>query len=132
MDPDPEFLFINSTNIFTAISLVGLLLLLISSALVSGAEVAFFSLSQTDLNELSENGKKENIVVTLLEKPRKLLATILITNNFINILIVLLFASLSETIFSEFTFSINAYFFTIPVRFLLEIVLVTFLILLFG
>jgi gliding motility-associated protein GldE len=132
LDPDPEFLFINSTNIFTAISLVGLLLLLISSALVSGAEVAFFSLSQTDLNELSENGKKENIVVTLLEKPRKLLATILITNNFINILIVLLFASLSETIFSEFTFSINAYFFTIPVRFLLEIVLVTFLILLFG
>ena len=132
MDPDPEFLFINSTNIFTAISVVGLLLLLISSALVSGAEVAFFSLSQTDLGELSENGKKENIVVTLLEKPRKLLATILITNNFINILIVLLFASLSETLFSEFTFSINAYFFTIPVRFLLEIVLVTFLILLFG
>lgn len=134
MDPDPEFLFLlfSTVNIFTIVSVVVLLLLLISSALVSGAEVAFFSLSQTDLNELSENGKKENTVVSLLEKPRKLLATILITNNFINILIVLLFASLSETLFSEFDFSLNLYFFTIPVRFLLEIVLVTFLILLFG
>ena len=134
MDPDPEFLFLatSSVNIFTIISIIVLLLLLISSALVSGAEVAFFSLSQTDLDELSENGKKENIVVSLLEKPRKLLATILITNNFINILIVLLFASLSETLFSEFNFSLDLYFFIVPVRFLLEIVLVTFLILLFG
>ena len=134
MDPDPEILFllVNSSNIFTIASVLVLFLLLVSSALISGAEVAFFSLSQTDLNELSENGKKENIVVTLLEKPRKLLATILITNNFINILIVLLFASLSETLFSEFNFSLNLYFFTVPVRFLLEIVLVTFLILLFG
>jgi gliding motility-associated protein GldE len=134
LDPDPEILFllVNSSNIFTIASVLVLFLLLVSSALISGAEVAFFSLSQTDLNELSENGKKENIVVTLLEKPRKLLATILITNNFINILIVLLFASLSETLFSEFNFSLNLYFFTVPVRFLLEIVLVTFLILLFG
>jgi Mg2+/Co2+ transporter CorB len=131
LDPDPEILFllVNSSNIFTIASVLVLFLLLVSSALISGAEVAFFSLSQTDLNELSENGKKENIVVTLLEKPRKLLATILITNNFINILIVLLFASLSETLFSEFNFSLNLYFFTVPVRFLLEIVLVTFLIL---
>ena len=134
MDPDPAFLllYFASIDILTAINGVVLIALLISSALVSGTEVAFFSLSQTDLNELSNNGKEDNIVVTLLEKPRKLLATILITNNFINILIVLLFASLSETLFSDFSYEISLYFFTVPIRFLLEIVMVTFLILLFG
>ncbi|MFK8060411.1 MAG: gliding motility-associated protein GldE [Polaribacter sp.] len=134
MDPDPEilFLFFAAIDVFTSINILILIALLISSALISGTEVAFFSLSQTDLNELSNNGKEENIVVTLLERPRKLLATILITNNFINILIVLLFASLAETLFGNFDYQLNLYFFTIPIRFLIEIVLVTFLILLFG
>ena len=134
MDPDPEPLFIFLANIdfLTSLNLIALIFLLISSALVSGAEVAFFSLSQTDLNELSNNGKEENVVVQLLDKPRKLLATILITNNFINILIVLLFASLSDTLFSDFDYQFNFYFFSTSVRFLIEIVLVTFLILLFG
>jgi gliding motility-associated protein GldE len=134
LDPDPEILFLlfASIDLLTTFNAVILIALLISSALVSGTEVAFFSLSQTDLNELSNNGKEENIVVTLLEKPRKLLATILITNNFINILIVLLFASLAETLFSDFNYQLNLYLFTVPIRFLLEIVLVTFLILLFG
>ncbi|WP_298878433.1 gliding motility-associated protein GldE [uncultured Polaribacter sp.] len=134
MDPDPEilFLFLASLDLLTTLNSIALVALLISSALVSGTEVAFFSLSQTDLNELSNNGKEENIVVTLLEKPRKLLATILITNNFINILIVLLFASLAETLFGGFNYEIDLSFITIPVRFFIEIVLVTFLILLFG
>ena len=131
LDPDPEFLFL-ALDLLTVINSIVLIALLISSALVSGTEVAFFSLSQTDLNELSNNGKEDNIVVNLLEKPRKLLATILITNNFINILIVLLFASLSETLFSEYNYQLDLYFFSVPIRFLLEIVLVTFLILLFG
>ncbi|QVY64778.1 gliding motility-associated protein GldE [Polaribacter sp. Q13] len=132
MDPDPEFLFFASIDFVTTLNAVFLIILLVSSALVSGAEVAFFSLSQTDLNELSNHGKEQNIVVSLLERPRKLLATILITNNFINILIVLLFASLADTMFGNFNYQLNLYFFTVPIRFLLEIVLVTFLILLFG
>jgi putative hemolysin len=134
LDPDPEplFLALSTLNLLTAINGIILVILLISSALISGTEVAFFSLSQTDLKQLSNNGKEDNIVVKLLEKPRKLLATILITNNFINILIVLLFASLSKTIFGDFNYELNLYFFTTPVRFLLEIVLITFLILLFG
>lgn len=134
MDLDPGFLFLSfySIDIQTSLSSFALIVLLFCSALVSGTEVAFFSLSQTDLNKLSKNGKKENIVVKLLKSPRKLLATILITNNFINILIVLLFASLSETLFSEFNNQFNLYFFSFPIRFFLEIVLVTFLILLFG
>lgn len=134
MDPDPKLLFLlfSSIDILTAINGIVLIALLISSALISGSEIAFFSLNQTDINVLSNNGKEENNVVKLLERPRKLLATILITNNFINILIVLLFASLAETLFSDFNYELNLYFFTVPLRFLLEIILVTFLILLFG
>lgn len=134
MDPDPEPLFtiLLSFDLLTSINAIVLLLLLISSALISGTEVAFFSLTQTDLNELSSDGKEDNIIVKLLDKPRKLLATILITNNFINILIVLLFASLGETLFSEFNYEIDLYFFSMPIRFLVEVILVTFLILLFG
>jgi len=134
LDPDPEplFLLFASFNIIAALNGIILILLLIGSALISGSEIAFFSLNQTDINELSKNGKEENPVVTLLEKPRKLLATILITNNFINILIVLLFASLAETLFSDFNLTLNLYFISVPIRFLLEIILITFLILLFG
>ncbi|WP_341220411.1 gliding motility-associated protein GldE [Polaribacter atrinae] len=134
MDPDPEILYLlfASIDFVTSFNAIFLIALLVSSALVSGAEVAFFSLSQTDLNELSNNGKDQNIVVSLLERPRKLLATILITNNFINILIVLLFASLAETLFGGFDFKLEIFSLLIPTRFLLEIVLVTFLILLFG
>ncbi|WP_298767269.1 gliding motility-associated protein GldE [uncultured Polaribacter sp.] len=134
MDPDPEILFTTliAFDIVTSLNVIVLIILLICSALISGSEIAFFSLTQTDLNELSNNGKQENIVVTLLERPRKLLATILITNNFINILIVLLFASLGKTLFGNFNLNIDLYYFTIPLRFLIEIILVTFLILLFG
>jgi putative hemolysin len=134
LDPDPEHLSLlfASFDIILALNGIILILLLISSALISGSEIAFFSLNQTDINELSNNGKEKNVVVTLLERPRKLLATILITNNFINILIVLLFASLAETLFGDFNISLDLYFFEVPIRFLLEILLVTFLILLFG
>ena len=133
MDPDPiPLLLFFTIDFLTALNAFVLVALLISSALISGTEVAFFSLSQTDLNELSNDGKDENIIVKLLQKPRKLLATILITNNFINILIVLLFASLAETLFGDFDYQINLHLFTVSVRFLIEIILVTFLILLFG
>ncbi len=134
MDLDPKhlYLILNSIDFLTGINIIVLILLLISSALISGTEVAFFSLSKTDLNILETQSKEENIIVTLLEKPRKLLATILITNNFINILIVLLFASLAESLFDDFNYQINLNLFIVPVRFLIEIVLVTFLILLFG
>lgn len=134
MDPDPEplLLFITAINILSAINIIALLALLLGSALISGTEVAFFSLTQTDLNELSNDGKDENIIVTLLQRPRKLLAAILITNNFVNILIVLLFASIADTFFGTFNYELNLYFFEVSVRFLIEVILVTFLILLFG
>lgn len=131
MDIDSQFLFINFDTT-TLINFIALLILLICSALISGTEVAFFSLSQTQLDELSEKTKGESIVVKLLEKPKKLLGTILITNNFINILIVLLFAKLGEVLFANLNYELNFYFFKVSALFLIEIVLITFLILLFG
>lgn len=134
MDPDPEPLLLSLLlpDLLIVINGIALLFLLIASALISGTEVAFFSLSQTDINELSNEGKTQNNVVKLLERPRKLLASILIANNFINILIVLIFASLAETLFSDFEYRLNLIYFQIPIRFLIEVILVTFLILLFG
>jgi putative hemolysin len=134
LDPDPEPLFILFTtlNLLIVFNAIALIFLLIASALISGTEVAFFSLSQTDLNILSNQAIGENTVVKLLQRPRKLLATVLIANNFINILIVLLFATLAENLFGDFDYLLNLYFFQIPIRFLIEVILVTFLILLFG
>ncbi len=61
------------------------------SALVSGSEIAFFSLSHNDLSDLEQaGGAKNERILRLKERPKLLLATILISNNFINILIVLL------------------------------------------
>ena len=132
MDPDPEPLIILLLALDTSsiLSLVALVILLTCSALISGAEVAFFSLSPSDLLETEElvADRKMMVVKKLLTKPKKLLATILVANNAINIAIVLLFASLGEVIFANITAEIL----TIPVRFLLEVVLITFLILLFG
>lgn len=68
-----------------------MLLLLIMSALVSGSEVAFFSMSHDDLNKCKQsNSSSEQLIITLLKQPKKLLATILILNNFINVAIVTL------------------------------------------
>jgi len=101
LDSDP-ILFLNYfaqiDNMFV-VAIIILLLLLLASALISGTEVAFFSLSKTDIINISEETNDHNPVVELLQKPRKLLATILITNNFLNILIVLIFASLGEVFF---------------------------------
>lgn len=135
MDPEPASIFLSvALNLEWLLTLdsIGLVLLLICSALISGTEVAFFSLSQADLNQHVEETKGESLVINLLQRPRKLLATILITNNFINILIVLLFANLGGILFAELNYTLNLYFFKVSLRFLIEVVLVTFLILLFG
>ncbi|MBO0341813.1 MAG: gliding motility-associated protein GldE [Allomuricauda sp.] len=126
MDPEPHclaFYLTTFSGIFT-LKIVVLVLLLACSALISAAEVALFGLSQTDVNEMNENNSsRSKLIVELLDKPQKLLATILITNNAINIGIVLLFSSIGNTIFE----GIDGTF-----RFLLEVVVATFLILMFG
>jgi gliding motility-associated protein GldE len=107
-------------------SIVVVFVLLFCSAVISGAEVAFFSLTATDF-ETKDNtaSKKLAIIQKLLSKPKKLLATILVANNFINIAIVLLFDSLTEIMFSGITKEYH-------LRFIVEVGVVTFLILLFG
>ena len=99
MDPDP--LLIN--DIFS-LGLVAFLIL--CSALISGSEVAFFSLKPKDLDELdSDSRRSSNLVLKLLrepnekEGPRNLLATILVLNNLINIAIVLIATVKAEEIF---------------------------------
>ncbi len=133
MDPDPEPLFILllALDPATILSIAILFILLLCSALISGAEVAFFSLIPSDLESPEAEEKQDprlKIVSKLLDKPKKLLATILVANNTINIAIVLLFASLGETLFGD----IKTTFFGMNVRFILEVVVITFLILLFG
>ncbi|MCM4171286.1 gliding motility-associated protein GldE [Arenibacter sp. TNZ] len=132
MDPDPLSLLLNFIAIDSglALKIAILFILLFCSALISGAEVAFFGLSQTDVNEIEEKKTaKGKIIVQLLDRPKKLLATILIANNAINIAVVLLFNNIGDTIFADITYII---FGIVPVRFLLEVVVVTFLILMFG
>ncbi|MBT8184403.1 MAG: gliding motility-associated protein GldE [Eudoraea sp.] len=132
MDPDPlsllsNFVFLNSAF---ALKIVILIVLLGCSALISGAEVAFFGLSPTDINGIKEEETaRGGIVVTLLGRPKKLLATILIANNTINIGIVLLFSAIGDTIFASVQYTLLG---IVSVRFLLEVVVATFLILMFG
>ncbi|MBA2583201.1 MAG: gliding motility-associated protein GldE [Bacteroidetes bacterium] len=104
---------------------MAMLLLLILSGLVSGSEVAYFSLSPADLEELeSASDNSSKTVLHLLEKPKRLLATILIANNFINVSIVVLSTVLTDKLF---------YMITDPVAlFFIQVLLVTFLILLMG
>tara|TARA_Y100000589_G_scaffold303436_1_gene315787 strand:+ start:3480 stop:4793 length:1314 start_codon:yes stop_codon:yes gene_type:complete len=127
LDPEPSVLISNLivTNTSFITSIILLVILLACSALISGAEVALFSLTKSNIDEGLEN-KSVNmqIIANLLERPKKLLATILVANNFINIAIVLLFAFIGETLFKDVTNTI--------MRFLLEVVSATFLILLFG
>ncbi|MFL2628528.1 MAG: gliding motility-associated protein GldE [Candidatus Marisimplicoccus sp.] len=77
------------------IKIILILILLILSALTSGSEVAFFALDKTRLSS-NPGSKLINKIEQLLDKPQRLLATILISNNFINIAIVILFASIDN------------------------------------
>ncbi|MDG1715983.1 gliding motility-associated protein GldE [Lacinutrix sp.] len=127
MDSEPTSLIITflAIDISVIFGFVLFFVLLFCSALISGAEVALFSLTKTDLeDEALQFNKASQIINKLLERPKKLLATILVANNFINIGIVILFAFLGNYMFQGITNAI--------VKFIVEVVVVTFLILLFG
>tara|TARA_R110002051_G_scaffold126358_2_gene199941 strand:- start:39104 stop:40426 length:1323 start_codon:yes stop_codon:yes gene_type:complete len=132
LDPDPEALLIllfafDSASVF---SITFLCILLMCSALISGAEVAFFSLSTQDFEATDEEpvSRELQLAAKLLSKPKKLLATILVANNTINIAIVLLFANLGDFFFG----SITAQLWGFDLRWIFEVVVITFLILMFG
>ncbi len=82
------------------VKIILILIFLVLSALTSGCEVAFFSLDKSIMPE-DENNVLIKKIKLLLEKPKRLLATILISNNFINIAIVILFASIDNPYLSS-------------------------------
>lgn len=112
-----------SVNALTG--LLALIVLLGLSAIVSGSEVALFSLEPKDIEALKTSKKRSSqLILKLLSDPEQLLAAILVSNNFINIAIVLLASHLSETLIS---FGEAKTF-----EFIFQTVIITFLLLLFG
>lgn len=115
MDPEPNLIF----------GTVSICILLFCTAMIAAAEVALFSLTQKNLADLaSHNPSKHSVISQLLSKPKKLLATILVANNFLHISIVILFSFSLDEVFSTITSPL--------IKFIVEVILVTFLILLFG
>lgn len=114
--------------------LAGIIVLLFMSAIVSGSEVAFFSLSPKMVEELeSEQSKISLTILELLRAPRELLATILIFNNFINVAIILLSSLLSSGVFSPSNMILFGYEITGGAQvFVINVVLITFLLLVLG
>jgi putative hemolysin len=114
----------NSLEVLTG--LVVIIILLLASALTSASEVAFFSLGSSQLHELRlKENKADFLVLQQLDKPKRLLATILITNNFINVAIVIISTYITNSLFD---FTKVSYW----LAFSIQVVVVTSLILLFG
>ena len=129
---ETESLYLNLATIgFSPIDITGIaalvisLLLLCISALISAGEVAFFSLDPQTQNEISNNNtKSDRKILHLLENPQRLLATILISSNFVNVTLIILLSFFANSVVS---------FETTPfLGFLLQTILIAFLILLFG
>ena len=100
-------------------------LLLLCSAIISGSEVALFSLSPTEIDELKEDhNSANNLIAKIVENPKKLLATVLIANNLVNISIVLISPELTNFAFGGIKNPI--------LRDVMDIGLVTFVLLLCG
>jgi len=104
---------------------VVIFVLLCCSALLSGSEMSFFSLDSKKLDRIKTRKKhKYSLVIQLIQQPQRLLATILIANNFINVTIVII-----STYITINFFDLSGHYI---LSFLLEFVIVTALILLFG
>lgn len=114
-----ESLDVTSIVIFSLLSII----LLLFSAMASGSEVAFFSLTRSDIDELEErDDTTSRRVLNLLDNPDRLLATILVTNNMVNICLVIVVTQLVDQIF----------IFSGVWEFIFNTIIITFLLLLFG
>ena len=112
-----------SMGAIIAISLA--VLLLFASGFVSASEIAFFSLSPNDLNEVEEEEhSSDKYIKDLLADSERLLATILISNNFVNVMIIML----CNYFFAE----VIDFGTSVLLEFLVITVVLTFLLLLFG
>ncbi len=116
---------LNPFSLEAFISLLILFVLLFFSAMISGSEIAFFSLGPVEMNGLKQSGTiKDELVLSLLDIPKRLLATILIANNFINVSIVILSTYLLTLMFNLVDYPVIA--------FVIQAVVVTSLILTVG
>ena len=117
--------FFLGINMVTVICLIILCMLLLFSALASASETAFFSLLPNDINEMENSDKRsDKLVLELRNKPKQFLATILITNNLVNVTI---------TIFSVYIMTRMFNLAANPVwAFIINVVVVTSLLLIFG
>ena len=127
--PEPSLIVINqflNFDVFNLFLQSGLLLfLLVFSAIISGSEVAFFSLSQTEIKKYAkEKNKRLTNAVNLLKSPDKLLANILIVNNLINVAIITLSAYFTWSSFgkSAYVFFILTFVVTAVIIFCGEII----------
>lgn len=121
----PVFAVINSLPADAIMGIAAVLLLLFFSALVSGSEVAFFSLTHHQIDDIKKPGNGHaHHILSLLEAPKRLLATILIANNVINIAIILISSYVFKTLFD---FSNHPL-----LGFVIQVIGITFLILLFA
>ena len=132
MDPSPSSFLLSFSHIFQPIdfelglSIFIVLILVVLSALLSGSEVAMFSISNKQRFDLEDQNKNTNKrVLTLLKEPKKLLATILIANNFINVSIVMASNFVFNNLIIEGSISDT-------MNFIIQVIVITFLILLFG
>lgn len=116
---------IQPLTVSAAISLLVSVLLLAFSAVISASEVALFSLTPQTMNELEESEqKRDKTILRLLQNPQRLLATILINQNLVNVAVILLVEHFTSTVFN---------FESAPVvGFVFQTVVITFSILLFG
>jgi putative hemolysin len=107
------------------IQLIVVAILLVCSALVSGSELAYFSLTPEEKEELEEeDSRKSNMVLRLLGKPEELLANILITNSFLNVGIIVLASFVTSGLIDASAAPVTG--------FILQAAVIAFVILLFG
>lgn len=107
------------------ILIISVLVLLLLAAIIAAAETAYFSLSAKDINFLKTNEKASARTASqLLEQPKMLLATLLVSNNFINIAIVITTDLLVHSMLPEHM--------SVILAFIIQVVCVTFLLVLFG
>jgi len=137
-----QFIPLALSPVGLSLGILLVLVLLFCSALISSSEVAFFSLTINDLEKITqENSKATEQILKLKERPRSLLATILISNNFINIAIVVVSEFLLRVLLPVDTCdhwitylpeTFSAYISGRTLHFIITVVGVTFLLVLFG
>jgi len=130
-DPFPLALIINAKiviqtiDLFTIINIIASLFLIIISALISGAETSYFSLSSDQVKEIEKQSDyRSRLIIKHLKSPKKNLATLTIANGFVNVCFIVVMGIMLNMAF-DFTKSPS-------IGFIIQIAIISFILLLFG